>query len=192
MQGYAPIPSSTTLKLSLAQLLANDEASISNNSGTAFPTANLFVGMQCYRTDLALMHTLISTNPVTWAPELAAGGVVGVQTTGWAAVGTATLRVVDLGNGGAQGGLHIESYRPSLHLIDRSANERSVKVELNAGTLSFGYDNGAANGAYTSNVYLNPYAGSVTIGGGSSTNVGMYIRSKFPVDTATGTSQYGS
>ncbi|MEN7527841.1 hypothetical protein [Cupriavidus sp. DL-D2] len=69
MQGYAPIPAGTTLKNSLALLQANDDAAISNNSGTAFPTDNLLVGMTCFRTDLQLMHTLVSTNPVTWVAQ---------------------------------------------------------------------------------------------------------------------------
>lgn len=42
------------------------EAGLSNLSGTTFPTTNLVVGMQCYRTDLKRIYVLESISPVVW------------------------------------------------------------------------------------------------------------------------------
>lgn len=66
-QSYSSIPSSTLLTPSLPLLLGRDDAAASCFSGTAFPTANLLVGMLCYRTDQLKMYQLTATSPsATW------------------------------------------------------------------------------------------------------------------------------
>ena len=42
---------------------------MSNNSGTAFPTTNLQVGMKCYRTDLGKTYTLTDVANRTWKED---------------------------------------------------------------------------------------------------------------------------
>lgn len=60
MQKFTRIPTSQTLQSSLPLLLDNDTTAISQNSGTAFPTTNLVVGMPCVRTDQNKTYTLKS------------------------------------------------------------------------------------------------------------------------------------
>lgn len=54
-QGFTKITVTTPLKDSLAPLLQNDEASITLNAGTTFPTTPLD-GMLCYRTDEGVLY----------------------------------------------------------------------------------------------------------------------------------------
>lgn len=96
MQSYTEIPSSQSLQSSLALLLNNDKTSMSNSSGTAFPTTNLQVGMLCYRTDQNKLYVLKDVTP-TWsliwdfnAPAVTRGPTIGggadlntYTTTGW-------------------------------------------------------------------------------------------------------------
>lgn len=65
MQSYTEIPSSQSLQSSLALLLNNDKTALSLNSGTAFPTTNLQVGMACLRTDQMRLYVLRDMAP-TW------------------------------------------------------------------------------------------------------------------------------
>lgn len=68
MQSYASIPASQSIASSLALLLNNDQSSITNNSGTAFPASNLLVGMTCFRSDLNQLYQLTAITPsATWA-----------------------------------------------------------------------------------------------------------------------------
>jgi hypothetical protein len=67
MQSYTAIAPSQTITSSLALLLNNDQTANSQNSGTAFPTANLLVGMACFRTDLNQLWQLTTITPsATW------------------------------------------------------------------------------------------------------------------------------
>ena len=65
MQSYTEIPSSATLQESRGLLLNNDKTIMSCNSGTAFPTTNLQVGMLCFRTDQNKLYELKSDGK-TW------------------------------------------------------------------------------------------------------------------------------
>lgn len=65
MQSFTNIQDTATLTASRDLLLNNDKTAISCNSGTAFPTTNLEIGMLCYRTDLKKIYELIDTVP-TW------------------------------------------------------------------------------------------------------------------------------
>ena len=66
MQNFTDIPSSRTLSDSLDDILNNDKTSLSNSSGTAFPTTQLQVGMLCCRTDLQRLYLLTKLSPPTW------------------------------------------------------------------------------------------------------------------------------
>lgn len=63
MQNFTDIPSTRTLSDSLAEILNNDKTAISCSSGTAFPTANLQLGMLCFRTDQNKLYILKATSP---------------------------------------------------------------------------------------------------------------------------------
>lgn len=65
MQSYTEIASTETLANSLSLLLNNFKTAISSSSGTAFPTANLQVGMPCFRTDQNKLYLLKDATP-TW------------------------------------------------------------------------------------------------------------------------------
>lgn len=65
MQSYVEIPTDNTLQESLALILNNDKTALSSNSGTAFPTTNLQVGMLCYRSDEQKIYLLKNLDP-TW------------------------------------------------------------------------------------------------------------------------------
>lgn len=75
MQQYTDIPETTTLEDSRALLLANDKTALSNSSGTAFPTADLQVGMLCFRTDENKLYQLKDTTP-TWVLIMDLSGTV--------------------------------------------------------------------------------------------------------------------
>lgn len=66
-QNFPAIPSTTLISDSLQLLIDRDAAAASNFSGTAFPTANLIVGMMCHRTDLQKIYILRSTGPDVWS-----------------------------------------------------------------------------------------------------------------------------
>lgn len=194
MQGYAPLPAGTTLKDSLAPLLANDAAAISHNSGTAFPTDNLIVGMECYRTDLGLKHRLISTNPVTWVALNylpIGGGLVGKVIEGWDPVGAPTLRIVDDTSGFSGGGLSVESNRPMIQFIDRTTGQSSARLRLTAGALSIEHDDGTRNGVYTAGINFRSSAGVMAVGGAPNIAAALAVRTAFTAQTVT-SSQYGA
>ncbi|MVX56361.1 pyocin knob domain-containing protein [Parasutterella muris] len=62
VQRYTEIPSSEKIRDSLQPLLNNDKTAISCNSGTTFPTTNVFDGMLCFRTDEKKLYQLIDIN----------------------------------------------------------------------------------------------------------------------------------
>lgn len=66
MQSFTQIPKSHTLNASLDELLNNDKTIMSNSSGTAFPTANIQVGMLCLRTDQLKLYELTARSPDVW------------------------------------------------------------------------------------------------------------------------------
>jgi hypothetical protein len=65
LQKFVDIPSTDSLQNSRLKLMDNDKTVMSNNSGTSFPTNNLYVGMLCFRTDLNQLFELINLTP-TW------------------------------------------------------------------------------------------------------------------------------
>lgn len=70
MQNYTAIPSSQRISDSLAPLLNNDLTGISRNSGTAFPTVGLQVGMPFIHLTERKLYRLDSLSPITWTVEV--------------------------------------------------------------------------------------------------------------------------
>ena len=69
-QTYTEIAATDTLRESRDKILDNDKTSISNSSGTAFPTVDLLVGQTCWRTDEEKMYLLESISPLSWASDI--------------------------------------------------------------------------------------------------------------------------
>lgn len=63
MQNFTDIPSSTLLRDSLTSLLDNNKTTMSNSSGSTFPTANVQVGQPCFRTDLNQLYVCHDATP---------------------------------------------------------------------------------------------------------------------------------
>lgn len=74
-QSFPVITATTKLQDSLQPILDRDISARSNNSGTAFPTTDLELGMLCYRTDIGALYVLKQITPtVTWEPLLQSTG----------------------------------------------------------------------------------------------------------------------
>ncbi|WKV22028.1 hypothetical protein Phage2-1_00027 [Achromobacter phage 2-1] len=70
MQGYTQIPETQRVSDSLPLLLNNDLTAISRNSGTAFPTVGLQVGMPFLHLTERKLYRLDSVSPITWTLEI--------------------------------------------------------------------------------------------------------------------------
>jgi hypothetical protein len=66
MQSFVAIPDTQTLTNSRIPLLDNTRTVMSCSSGGTFPTAELQIGMLCYRSDQNKLYELKSTSPATW------------------------------------------------------------------------------------------------------------------------------
>ena len=66
MQEYYKLNVEEYLNAALPKMQKAIDTVASNFSGTSFPTENLFVGMECYRTDEKKIYRLTSDNPATW------------------------------------------------------------------------------------------------------------------------------
>ena len=69
MQNYKEINGNDYVKESRTTINETMRSIQSMNSGTAFPTANLFEGMKCYRTDLKKTYTLTDVENNTWVED---------------------------------------------------------------------------------------------------------------------------
>ena len=69
MQNYKEINGNDYVKDSRTTINETMRSIQSMNSGTAFPTNNLFEGMKCYRTDLKKTYTLTDVGNNTWAED---------------------------------------------------------------------------------------------------------------------------
>lgn len=67
MQKYSKINPGDKVVDALLALNETHETLVSQNSGQAFPTNNLYVGMTCYREDLNKIYALRSVEPLVWA-----------------------------------------------------------------------------------------------------------------------------
>lgn len=69
MQNYKEINGNDYVKDSRTTINETMRSIQSMNSGTSFPTNNLFEGMKCYRTDLKKTYTLTDVENNTWAED---------------------------------------------------------------------------------------------------------------------------
>lgn len=69
MQKYKEINGNDYVKNSRTTINETMQSIQSMNSGTAFPTNNLFEGMKCYRTDLKKTYTLTDVENGTWVED---------------------------------------------------------------------------------------------------------------------------
>ena len=69
MQNYKEINGNDYVKDSRTTINETMRSIQSMNSGTSFPTVNLFEGMKCYRTDLKKTYTLTDVENNTWAED---------------------------------------------------------------------------------------------------------------------------
>lgn len=69
MQKYKEINGNDYVKDSRTTINETMQSIQSMNSGTAFPTNNLFEGMKCYRTDLKKTYTLTDVENNTWVED---------------------------------------------------------------------------------------------------------------------------
>ena len=69
MQSFKEINGQDNIKNSRTTINDSIKTVMSNNSGTAFPTTNLQVGMKCYRTDLGKTYTLTDVINKTWVED---------------------------------------------------------------------------------------------------------------------------
>lgn len=88
MQKYREINGNDYVKDSRATINETMQSIQSMNSGTAFPTNNLFEGMKCYRTDLKKTYTLTDVENGTWVED--AHATLSDEATHAAAADTAT------------------------------------------------------------------------------------------------------
>lgn len=150
MQNMSTIADSTTLAASLAAILNNDKTALSCSSGTAFPTAELQVGMWCLRTDQAKLYMLKDATP-TWllmfdlskdfsawlAAKLDAGSYTAADVL-------AKLLTVD-GSGSALDADMVDGYHAGNANGNIPVSNGTVNTNLNADKLD-GYDAGNASG----------------------------------------------
>lgn len=90
MQKYKEIQAQEYVNSSRTTINENLQTLQSHNSGTAFPTSNLFEGMKCYRTDTKKTYTLKGNN--TWSDDSLASKLAAAVTIALSggATGTAT------------------------------------------------------------------------------------------------------
>lgn len=79
MQKYVEITEDTPIEDSREMLLNNDKTVASHYAGTAFPTENLVVGMECYRTDENRKYRLTSLSPVKWEAVLSTSDIAKIK-----------------------------------------------------------------------------------------------------------------
>lgn len=79
MQKFIDITPDMKLKDSRAPLVDNDLTVASHYAAGAFPTQNLVVGMECYRTDLKKKYRLTKLNPTTWEDVLTPSEITKVK-----------------------------------------------------------------------------------------------------------------
>ncbi|TSP13964.1 hypothetical protein [Cupriavidus campinensis] len=91
MQKFTYIPADLYLSGSLIEILENDQTALSQSSGTAFPTADLVVGMPCFRTDLRKLYILTAIAPDVWE-EFADLGNMPIKGTGGKTFGAGQWR----------------------------------------------------------------------------------------------------
>lgn len=142
MQTFSIITSDTTLAASLSKLLNNDRTALSCSSGTAFPTADLEVGMLCLRTDQRKLYQLKDVTP-TWvliadlANSAAVAAITGLSALAGSAHGTAAAGT----STAAARADHVHPLQTSV-----SGNAGTASKLATARTVTF---SGGATGSFT-------------------------------------------
>ena len=145
MQSYVEISTSTTLASSLTQILSNDKTALSCSSGATFPTANLQVGMLCFRTDINKLYILKDATP-TWLLLL------DLTTAGGAGVSEAINALLVRNGGGVEGGqinlerplsgstivgnLGIDISSNSFRIFDIGGTNKGFNIDMSLGAAS--------------------------------------------------------
>lgn len=83
-QTWITIDAADTISDSRSDINTNFSTLKSHHSGSSYPSADLVVGMTCYRTDLNKMYVLSSTGPAVWdeVPKFSRFGTSSVVNTG--------------------------------------------------------------------------------------------------------------
>lgn len=176
--------SATSTKLQTARTigLAGDATGSALFDGSADATITVAVVDDSHNHTIS---TLTGVQALLDAKFDETGGVIGNQTTGWAAVGSPTARIVDT-NSATLGGLAIESYQPKLLFLDRTSSAKSMRMRVDAGNLYIGNDDGTLNDVWNEQVRIIG-DGYMVIGGTSSADVKYYARG---TNVGTATTQY--
>ncbi|WP_028130234.1 head fiber protein [Selenomonas sp. AE3005] len=95
MQNYKEINAQDYVSASRTTINDNIKTLMSNNSGTEFPTSNLFEGMKCYRTDLKKTYTLKDVEQQTWEEDGLAEALADAVTIAITGGATGTPTVFD-------------------------------------------------------------------------------------------------
>jgi hypothetical protein len=135
-QTFNNVAATDKLQDSLTPLLERDNAARSNNSGSSFPSANLTIGMSCWRQDQDKLYVLKATSPVTVWEEVAQVSAVAstyLPLAGGTVVGNVTIDASAaerqlLFRTGAGLNFTYFFHRPSDHLMGlwSAANSASV------------------------------------------------------------------
>lgn len=166
-QLYPGILSADTLAASLTPLLQRTDAAKSMFSGTTFPTADLLVGMPCFRTDQNKLYFLTNLSPVTWAEAkdvvgaitaalISDGGTIGRQllqaATAAAAKAILSLTVTDIAgfsaNGASLVGAADYAAMRGLLAVPGGATLIASTANIAAGGSSYVVDSSAINRVY--------------------------------------------
>jgi hypothetical protein len=162
VQSYTEFPGGQTLDTSRPLILSNDKTIMSCNSGTAFPTTNLQVGMLCHRTDLQKLYILTALTPTwleilnlaatTWnsanhgpGSGLNADLLDGFQAAAFAQLGGATFTGAVSFTGGGGTGLNVSGVgTPIIRFIPAGASSGSLygRIQVSGtGSMYVGYLN---------------------------------------------------
>lgn len=156
MQSFKEIQGQDNIKNSRTTINDSIKTVMSNNSGTAFPTANLQVGMKCYRTDLGKTYTLTNVANKTWVEDNhatladSANKLSGLQVVSDAGGGDVFNKIPKIG---ADGVLEIGKYI-DFHSKNGDGKDYSTRITAN--------DNGTISVSGGINANLNGNASSAS------------------------------
>lgn len=147
MQNFTVVADTVQLKDSLTPLMENDESVQSCFEGTTFPTVNVRVGMQCYRSDQSKTYRLTSTGPNVWVmtEDIANPRSVAMGGTGAATFSSGGLLV---GNGTSPVGIASAAQIVAAIGATAVANATTAETATVAATAS-ALDSAALNAANT-------------------------------------------
>lgn len=189
-QDWDAIPDSITLAASRPLFIARDQSLKSNFSGTTFPTTDLELGMDCFRTDQGRWYRLLSTGPDVWKQVITEDQI---GTAAAAVIGTSGNTVPK--NNTANTFSETQVFGNATLAINVGAN----KIGGTPGDLNFGGNQVTLNAVATKDVVLSinnvdklrVYAdGGIVIGGALGASKGnntLNVNSLYIAGTAVGT-----